>query len=148
MNCNNVCSILLALMKIRLYCMASCTFLLFSSLFYNTMKHKGNFFLISWGGVRLGMSALISLLYLPWMINEYGAFGGMRTGRWNQSTRRKPALVPLCPPQIPHGLTWYQTQATAVGSQQLTAWAMAQPSTKVKYRGIVLEVKFLWQSSA
>jgi hypothetical protein len=29
--------------------------------------------------------------------------GGMMIGRENQSTRRKPAPVPLCPPQTPHG---------------------------------------------
>jgi hypothetical protein len=32
---------------------------------------------------------------------ECGAVGGMRIGRGNQSNRRKSALVPLCPPQIP-----------------------------------------------
>jgi hypothetical protein len=40
-----------------------------------------------------------------------------RTGRGNGNTRRKPALVPLRPPQIPHDLI----QVTAVGSQRLTA---------------------------
>jgi hypothetical protein len=30
-----------------------------------------------------------------------GAFGGMKTGRGNRSTRRKPAPAPLRPPQIP-----------------------------------------------
>jgi hypothetical protein len=30
-----------------------------------------------------------------------GEFGGMKTGRGNQSTRRKPAPAPLCSPQIP-----------------------------------------------
>jgi hypothetical protein len=28
--------------------------------------------------------------------------GGMIIGRGNRSTRRKPAPVPLCPPQAPH----------------------------------------------
>jgi hypothetical protein len=31
-----------------------------------------------------------------------GEIGGMMVGRGNRSTRRKPAAVPLCPPQIPH----------------------------------------------
>jgi hypothetical protein len=31
-----------------------------------------------------------------------GEIGGMMIGRGNRSTRRKPASVPLCPPQIPH----------------------------------------------
>jgi hypothetical protein len=29
-----------------------------------------------------------------------GEFGGMKIGRGNRSTRRKPAPAPLCPPQI------------------------------------------------
>jgi hypothetical protein len=41
-------------------------------------------------------------------------------GRGNRITRRKPAPVPLCPPQTPHaGRT--RTRAAAVGSQRLTA---------------------------
>jgi hypothetical protein len=28
-------------------------------------------------------------------------FGGMKIGRGNRSTRRKPAPPPLCPPQFP-----------------------------------------------
>jgi hypothetical protein len=30
-----------------------------------------------------------------------GEFGGMKIGRGNRSTRRKPAPAPLSPPQIP-----------------------------------------------
>jgi hypothetical protein len=60
-----------------------------------------------------------------WLIvpapDDYGAIGGMRIGRGNRSTRRKPAPVPLFPPQIPHDLTWDRTRAAAVGSQRLTA---------------------------
>jgi hypothetical protein len=47
------------------------------------------------------------LLYQPRMIDDdYGAVGGMRIGRGNRSTRRKPAPVPLCPPKNPNNLTW------------------------------------------
>jgi hypothetical protein len=46
-----------------------------------------------------------------------GEFGGM-TGRGNRSTRRKPAPVPLCPPQTSHA-TRTRTWAAAVGSQRL-----------------------------
>jgi hypothetical protein len=53
--------------------------------------------------------------------DECGAVGGMRTGRETRSTRRKPAPVSLCPPQIPHDLTWDRTRAAAVGSRRLTA---------------------------
>jgi hypothetical protein len=81
-------------------------------------------------GVRLsplGMSATIWSLYQPWMIDECRAVSGIRIGRGNRSTPRKPAIVPLCPPQIPHYLTWTHTQATAEGRRWLTAWAMAPP---------------------
>jgi hypothetical protein len=62
------------------------------------------------------------LLYQPQMIDdECGVVGGMRIGRGNRSTRRKLTPVPLCPPQIPHDLTWARTRAAAVGSPQLTA---------------------------
>jgi hypothetical protein len=53
--------------------------------------------------------------------DERGAVGGMRIGRGNQSTQRKPAPVPFCPPQIPYDLTWDWTQPAVVGSRQLTA---------------------------
>jgi hypothetical protein len=48
-------------------------------------------------------------------------------GRRNRSTRRKPAPTPLCPPQIPLDQTRDWTRAAAVGSQRLTASAMARP---------------------
>jgi hypothetical protein len=48
-----------------------------------------------------------------------GEIGGM-IGRGNRSTRRKPASMPLCPPQTPHAART-RTRAAAVGSQRLTA---------------------------
>jgi hypothetical protein len=50
-----------------------------------------------------------------------GELDGMKIGRGNRSTWRKPARAPLCPPQIPLDQTWDQTRAAAVGSQRLTA---------------------------
>jgi hypothetical protein len=47
-----------------------------------------------------------------------GEIGGM-IGRVNRSSRRKPAQVPLCPPQNPHAART-RTRAAAVGSQRLT----------------------------
>jgi hypothetical protein len=70
---------------------------------------------------------LIGLLYQPQMIDEYGAFCGMKIGRENRSTRRKRAPVPLCSPQIPHDLVWDRARAAAMGSQRLTARAVARP---------------------
>jgi hypothetical protein len=41
--------------------------------------------------------------------DDCGAIGVMKMGRGNRSTRRKPAPVPLCPPQIPHDQTRART---------------------------------------
>jgi hypothetical protein len=48
---------------------------------------------------------------------ENGAFGGMKIGNENRSTRRKLAPAPLCPPQIPLDQTRARSRAAAVGSQ-------------------------------
>jgi hypothetical protein len=76
-------------------------------------------------GVRLSplcTAATTGLLYQPQMIDDgnCGETGGIKIGRGNRSTRRKPAPAPLCPPQIPHDQTRAPTQAAAVGSQRLT----------------------------
>jgi hypothetical protein len=51
----------------------------------------------------------------------FGAIGGMKFGRGNRSTRRKPTPAPLSPPQIPLDQTRARTRAAALGSQRLTA---------------------------
>jgi hypothetical protein len=58
----------------------------------------------------------------------FGAIGGMKIGRGNRSTRRKPAPAPLCPPLIPHDQTRARTPGRRCGSRRITAWAMARPS--------------------
>jgi hypothetical protein len=100
---------------------------------YNTQNYwvfglrpsSGIFFIIINGvGLSpLGTAATSGLLYKPQMIDEddCGAIGGMRIGRGNRSTMRKPAPAPLCPPQIPHDQTRARTRAAEVGSQRLTA---------------------------
>jgi hypothetical protein len=50
------------------------------------------------------MLSKLTLYIVNDRINEYGAVGGKRGGRGNQSTSRKPMPVPLCPPQILHDL--------------------------------------------
>jgi hypothetical protein len=67
-------------------------------------------------GVRrspFGTAATTGLSYQPYMTDDgdCGATGGMKIGRGNWSTQRKPVPVPLCPRQIPHDLTWAWTQA-------------------------------------
>ena len=39
----------------------------------------------------------------------------------------KPILVPLCPPQIPHGQTRDRNRASTVRGRRLTAWAKSRP---------------------
>jgi hypothetical protein len=77
---------------------------------------------------------LIGLLYQPRMIDdECGVVGGMRIGRGNRSTRRKPTPVPHRPLQIPHELTWDRTRAFVVGIRRLTARAMARQSADLMF---------------
>jgi hypothetical protein len=83
--------------------------------------HTIFFIIIILSGVRLsplGTAATTGLLYQPQMIDDgdYGAVGGMKIGRGNRSTRRRPAPVTLCPPQIPHDQTEARTWAATVGS--------------------------------
>jgi hypothetical protein len=62
-----------------------------------------DFFFNSWGGT-LGTAATSGLLYQPQMIcdGDCGEIGGIKIGRGNRSTRRKPVQAPLCLPQISH----------------------------------------------
>jgi hypothetical protein len=61
------------------------------------------FFVIFWGVVKpspLGMSVTNWLTVPDPDDDECETVSGMRIDRGNRSTRRKPASVPLCPPQI------------------------------------------------
>jgi hypothetical protein len=81
---------------------------------------------VGWDWVHLVRRKLTGLLYHPRMIDDdCGAVGGMRIGRGNRSTRRKPASVPLCPPRIAHDLG--SNPGHRDGSRRLTAWAMSRP---------------------
>jgi hypothetical protein len=52
---------------------------------------------VGWDSVHLVRRSPTGLLYQPRMIDDYecGAVGGMKIGRGNRSTRRKPATAPL-----------------------------------------------------
>ena len=50
----------------------------------------------------------------------------------------KPVSMPLCPPQIPHGLTRDRGRASAVTGRRLTAWAMARPWKGVAWWNAVI----------
>jgi hypothetical protein len=65
--------------------------------------------------------------------------------KWQAKTEvfgEKPVPVPLCSPQIPHGLTRDLTRASAVRGRRLTAWAMARPSIRlIKFRSQIIKIK-------
>jgi hypothetical protein len=79
---------------------------------WGNLFHDNLFFItfFGWGGGETESTCYVGLLYQPRMIDEYRAFGGMRTGRGNQSRPRKPAPVPLCSQKIQHELTWPRTR--------------------------------------
>jgi hypothetical protein len=89
--------------------------------FYSKLPNCTHFFLVSWGGVRLSPLGT-SATNWPIVPAPDDRWWWMWSSRWNEnwhgnrSTQRKPALVPLCPPQIPHDLTWAWTRSAAVGS--------------------------------
>jgi hypothetical protein len=105
------------------------------------------------GGVQLGpldtAATNSSIMPAPGDYDD-GEIGGM-IYRENRSTRRKPAPVPLCPPQISRCSAWTRTQAAAVGSQWLTAWAMTRPISatlllrQITRRIVVLNVCPIWR---
>jgi hypothetical protein len=54
--------------------------------------------------------------------------GGMILTEETEELGEKSVLVPLCPPQILHGLRFARTRHSAVIGRRLTAWAMARPA--------------------
>jgi hypothetical protein len=68
----------------------------------------------------LGTAATNRLIVTAPSDYDDGEIGGMMIGRGNRNTRRKPAPVPLCPPQTANAART-GTRAAAVGSQRLTA---------------------------
>jgi hypothetical protein len=88
-----------------------------------------------WGGeLQMGPFGTVATNrpIVPALGDYDGDIGGM-IGRGNRSTRKKPAPMPLCPPQAARTQTW----ATMVGSQQLTAWATGWP------RGLLLSCSLM-----
>jgi hypothetical protein len=63
-----------------------------------------SFQFVAWVGTKNARYSGHSSAYCTWpgWTDEYGAFGGIKIGRGNRSTARKPVVMPLCPPQIPH----------------------------------------------
>jgi hypothetical protein len=81
----------------------------------------------------------MDLLFVPQMLHE------SRQPQWNavdsgkpKNSWEKPVPVPLCPPQIPHGLTRARTRASAARDWRPTSWSMARPrGVSLHYHGCV-----------
>jgi hypothetical protein len=72
---------------------------------------------------------------------------GRMIGRGNRSTRRKPALVPLCPPQTPHAART-RSRAAAVGSQRLTAelrHGLPLHTSEIRLQGALVPMFGAWR---
>jgi hypothetical protein len=82
-------------------------------------------FLLRWGetvSVELGCQRA----HCPpsrWAISEYGAAVEWYWQRKSGALGETPVSVPLCPPQIPHGLTWTRTWTSAVRIRRLVVWS-------------------------
>jgi hypothetical protein len=90
------------------------------------------------------MKMKMMMIFCPFPSN-----GATMEWNWQGKTEElgeKPVAVPLCPPQIPHGLTRDRTRASAVGGRRLTAWAMARPWLCVTGCQMPLRINILWQA--
>jgi hypothetical protein len=90
---------------------------------------KGIYYYYYWWGDTQSLGIYSSLVLRPlWPIvqtpmtdeDDCGAIGGMKIGRGNRSTRRKPTPAPLCPPQNPTQQTGLDPRTAVVGSLGLT----------------------------
>jgi hypothetical protein len=109
--------------------------------------HRGHHFNFYFSWIRGGsstqawMPTYVSILRVPQMIWVWRA-----TVEWywqgkTEEPGEKPVPVPLCPPQMPHGLTQARTRASAVRGRLLTTWAMARPTILTYVNSLLLHIK-------
>jgi hypothetical protein len=100
--------------------------------------HSTEIFFSPEGGVGLvpKHGCLLTLVY--YSFPRWYEFGERQWNDiWQGKTEElgdKPVPVPLCPPQIPHGLIRARTRASAVRGRRLTTWAMARPDGTISFR--------------
>jgi hypothetical protein len=101
--------------------------------FSSFMETEASFFplKVGVGQTQAWMPTYVSILRIPQMIWVWRA-----TVEWywqgkTEELGEKPVPVPLCPPQIPHGLTRARNWASAVRGRRLTTWATARPRSFV-----------------
>jgi hypothetical protein len=135
----------LLLSRMRVYCSVKCRVIaqVVSSWLLTAARFRGRIWSCGiCGGQSVAGEGLLRILFL-WGVTKSTRYcghfwpivqapdnrwGGLWSNWWNEDcTGRKPEPAPFCPPQIPHNQTRARTRAAAVGSQRLTAWAMARP---------------------
>jgi hypothetical protein len=90
--------------------------------------------------------------------DDCGAVGGNENWQGKPKySEKKPASLPLFPPQIPNDLTQTRTREAAVGSRRSTAWATARPYNLSYFvdknclheeeRNIINHFEWLWSSA-
>jgi hypothetical protein len=83
-------------------------------------------------GRTAALRLIVQPLWWRWLVFVFVFPCNGAPMEWNwqgkpEIVREKPILMPLCWPQIPHGLSRDRTRASAVRGRRLTAWAMARP---------------------
>jgi hypothetical protein len=81
---------------------------------------------MGWDNVSELLS-LTEILFIPHTIWVWRTTMGWYWQGKTEELGEKPVPVPLCPPQIPHGLTRAWIRTSVVKVRRLTAWAMARP---------------------
>jgi hypothetical protein len=96
------------------------------------LKHSRQHVIVLWSEVVMAMNVAALSLSLPLFSDgPRSRCYGHTEWNWQGKTEalgKKPVPVPLCPPQIPHGLTRDRTRASEVRGQRLTTWAVARPN--------------------
>jgi hypothetical protein len=90
------------------------------------------FSLMRWDWVHLVLWALSCLFHQPQLKDDRWAIGAMQIRRRNRSTRRKPTLLPHCPPQVPHNLTRARTPGRRSNKPSYCP-ALQGPSSRFHY---------------
>jgi hypothetical protein len=112
------------------------------------MNMSRPFFSWRWGGssTQAWMPAYVSILRIPQMIWVWIVTVEYWQGK-TEELGEKPVPMPLCPPQIPHGLTRSRTRASAVRGRRLTTWGTACQCRKLVSVSIstVTVIKVLFQ---
>jgi hypothetical protein len=96
-----------------------------------------------WGesSTQVWMPTYVSILHIPQMIWVWRAMVEWYIDGKTEELGEKPVPMPLCSPQIPHGLTRVRTRASAVRGRRLATWAMARPSSNLSHRQNILDLK-------